>query len=403
MSNEEPAHYTFLPWFRRGLSAHIDTTSSLEGQRASFPITLYVNETPISPTVDQSPQTIKLGGPGDFDKSIDQWIIRTDPKNDVGDFEPNYFPAIEFPDPDFPWRFTPTKTQNNEMRLKPWICLIVLKAEGEDGAEYESGTYGPDQPLRSIKVKKNGGGVLPLPDLDYCWAWAHIQVTGDLLPINADNSDPSVLSDAQASLEEILRTEPERAISRLICPRRLEPGVLYHAFVVPTFKAGLLAGLGHPIAEDDSQLLEHAWKVDDPELELPYYYKWEFRTGERGDFEYLVRLLQPREIDQRVGKRDIACSKPGYSIPAVERLDLDPDDPLRHALELEGALMTVDSKPTPWPGEGANDFREELKELLNFPEKNLGRHPTSHLSSHLPYTAAGMLHRRRSRRTTRDG
>ena len=40
-------------------------------------------------------------------------MIRTEPRHLATDFEPNYFPAIEFDRPDFPWIFTPA-TANAE-------------------------------------------------------------------------------------------------------------------------------------------------------------------------------------------------------------------------------------------------------------------------------------------------
>ena len=45
------------------------------------------------------------------------------------------------------------------------------------------------------------------------------------------------------------------------------------------------------------------------EIKIPYYYKWEFRTGMRGDFEHLVRLLEARNIDKRVGTRQMDTHK----------------------------------------------------------------------------------------------
>ena len=38
--------------------------------------------------------------------------------------------------------------------------------------------------------------------------------------------------------------------------------------------------------------------------ELPFYFRWYFRTGSHGDFLYLVRLLKPQPVDPRVGIRD---------------------------------------------------------------------------------------------------
>ena len=39
-----------------------------------------------------------------------------------------------------------------------------------------------------------------------------------------------------------------------------------------------------------------AWRLDNPAgpLQLPVFYSWEFTTGPEGDFESLVRDLQPQ-------------------------------------------------------------------------------------------------------------
>ena len=45
-------------------------------------------------------------------------------------------------------------------------------------------------------------------------------------------------------VQAILGQNPDLAYSRLLCPRRLGDNTGYHAFVVPTFETGRLAGLG---------------------------------------------------------------------------------------------------------------------------------------------------------------
>ena len=85
--------------------------------RTHMEITLNVTSEPNE--IEELPiQQIELYGPCDvlgFDSRI---VTRTDPGPNVGDFEPNYFPIIEFADPDFPWRFTPAKEDGSE-NLQP--------------------------------------------------------------------------------------------------------------------------------------------------------------------------------------------------------------------------------------------------------------------------------------------
>jgi len=200
---------------------------------------------------------------------------------------------------------------------------------------------------------------LPLPDISKSWAWAHVQA----------NTPDDYLEPEE--IEQIIADSPETITSRLICPRRLVEGVLYNAFIVPTFESGRLAGLGELTSAIDSgnepSLLQYAWDLTDipqTEVRLPYYFKWEFRTGARGDFEYLVRLLEPRVIDKRVGKRHINCRDPGYQRPSVV-VDSPEEDTLIHSLGLEGALRSLQTKSTVWPTSDENDFQTSLACLLN--------------------------------------
>ena len=78
-----------------------------------------------------------------------------------------------------------------------------------------------------------------------------------------------------------------------------------------------------------------AWQPDAGKAEAdhyPYYHRWTFKTGTVGDFEYLVRLLEPRPIDSRVGQRDIDVQDPGSNLSGIT------DPGLGGVLRLGGAL-----------------------------------------------------------------
>ncbi|WP_455243730.1 hypothetical protein [Petrachloros mirabilis] len=369
--SEPLANYLFMPWFRQGLAAKIVGESAVTSHRAGFQVMLQVNEL----RNEQITKPVELYGPGDVINFDHRVVVRTDPKRDVGDFEPNYFPQIEFTQPDFPWRYSPVAVDGNDpLRLPPWICLIVLREQ----------EFGPPDPGILQASSTNREQTLPsaitvnsqkksLPDLAQSWAWAHVQLT-----VKEDELQ-DLVTDIQANdlegLRQIIRDEPERAVSRLVCPRRLEAGVLYRAFVVPTFENGRRAGLRQEI---EAGRTDPAWDTNKNEpITLPYYYDWEFRTGLRGDFESLVRLLESRQLDKEsgVGLRDMDCEKPGYDRPPVERSDLPPDDPRRHVMALEGALTTVDAIPDPkaWPHpeDQPGGFRDKLIELLKLPEDQI--------------------------------
>ncbi|HEX6731663.1 MAG TPA: hypothetical protein VF074_16680, partial [Pyrinomonadaceae bacterium] len=233
------ANYVFLPWVRQGAASGIQTPDMTGTQRGvvSVSVKLTVNNTP--PEIERQ---VRLYGPGDV-TAIDQLqVIRTEPRHLATDFEPNYFPAIEFDRPDFPWMFTPAKA-NAEGKLRPWLCLVVVRKQ-------EGVTLRVDRnlllPVLEIKASNVG---TELPDLSESWAWAHAQVTG-----SARDS---------VSLETSLAGNPALTLSRLLCPRRLDQLTDYLACVVPTFELGRKAGLGLPIKRDgeldeENQLLP-AW------------------------------------------------------------------------------------------------------------------------------------------------
>jgi len=286
------ANYVLLPWVRQGAASGIQTPDSLGSNQAgvaSATVKLRVNNT------DDIERQVRLYGPGDVIGIDPQQVIRTEPRHLATDFEPNYFPAIEFDRPDFPWLFTPAKA-NDASRLRPWLCLIVVRKQ-----ESVSLLFDRNLPLPALEIKEPKS---ELPDLSESWAWAHAQVTGSLTQ--------------DGPLRSALRDNPELTVSRLLCPRRLDPLTEYLACVVPAFELGRKAGLGEPIQPADEQPplgLKPAWALEAPStlpLKLPVYFHWEFRTGTGGDFEELARSLEPRKMSEKVGKRQVDISRPGF-------------------------------------------------------------------------------------------
>ncbi len=165
-----------------------------------------------------------------------------------------------------------------------------------------------------------------------------------------------------------MRANRDNASSRLLCPRKLKESTAYHAFVVPAFETGRLAGLGQdPGEDDDVTRLMASWER---EADLyPIYYRWFFRTGTKGDFEFLVDLLEPRPVDKRVGVRDMDMQQPNYETTGM----LPPFD----VMGLEGALRSPEMEPfpSPWPPAGTviesdpeglpGGFLKDLQEKVN--------------------------------------
>jgi hypothetical protein len=321
-----PGSYSFLPWLRLGLANRIDAAGVASGaSRAEIPVTLRLegaglDGSTLSQTVTRS---VPLYGPGDILGIDRRAIIRTEPRDRITNFEPNYMPFVEFYDEDFPWRYTPEVPAGHQLR--PWVALVVLRE-----SEFEEVAASADRPLSGIRVV---GAESVFPPFEQLGSWAHVHANRDL-----GESATEIVSDDMSAvlprLRAVLGEDPDLAYSRLLCPRRLDESTTYHAFLIPSYESGRLAGLGHDPA--GTPALEHgAWvpapgKLD-PDL-FPYYHRWSFITGTVGDFEYLVRLLEPRPIDIRVGRRDIDVQRPGSNLRGIG------DPSLGGVLRLGGAL-----------------------------------------------------------------
>lgn len=327
------ATYSFLPWLRQGVANKIATTDldSSVKLRATIKVDLMVKGEPEGADALETPVTknISLIGPGDIIGIDQKSIVRVEPRNWITNFEPNYLPHIEFYDEDFPWRYTPAAPNETRDRLRPWITLVILK-EGE----FEDGKNIKDKPLGYITVQNAKD---KFPPADQLWAWAHVHVNEGL--ISGINAGPGDKAAAISQFESMLTRNPDLACSRLLCPVKLKANTAYHAFLVPTFETGRMAGLGMSMKADEIPAPVHAtlsaWEdyAGRPDgTSFPFYFRWHFRTGNVGDFEYLVRLLEPKPVDQRVGRKEIDVQYPGSNLRGIT----DPD--LKGILKLEGAL-----------------------------------------------------------------
>jgi hypothetical protein len=322
--------YSFLPWLRQGVANHLTAADGdpLVKLRAELHVELTLSGDAVgggAAVAAKVARDVALFGPGDVVGIDPRAIVRVEPRPWTTNLEPNYLAQVEFYDEDFPWRYTPAAPEPAHGRLRPWIALVVLtEAEFRDGADLLG------RPLPYVVLTDEA----VLPDAGRLWAWAHVHVNRDLT--GAD--DEIVTGDMAAALprlQGVLEENPDLAFSRLICPRKLGPDTAYHAFVIPVFESGRLAGLG---VEDLSVVpfaTHSAWEEYEGRPEgglMPYYHRWFFRTGAKGDFESLVRLLKPMPVDHRVGTRDMEVLHPGSGLPPI-------DDPaLAGVLKLGGAL-----------------------------------------------------------------
>ena len=303
---------------------------------------------------------IDMYGPGHVTGIDGRQVVRTEPEPETTNYPPNYFPAVEFDAADFPWLFSPvaddTYASPAEVsaptgRGLPWCCLVVVEKDSEVGIE----------PAGSKPNPVLEAPVAELPPLDEAWAWAHAQVVGS--PARKDG----------VSLDDVFSEESTLTRSRLLAPRKLEPSTEYIAAVVPVFDAGRKAGLGQPTEEEpgtNRTTMDLAWDpaktsaadsgASGETVRLPSYYHWEFSTGERGDFEFLVRELESVELNSDaydVGFAEVDVTDPGPAM--LDDLTNSPRED--RTVRLGGAIRKVDAT--------ADEYakRAQLRDLLNTP------------------------------------
>jgi hypothetical protein len=325
--------HSFLPWLRRGVGVGIarvdgDTTPA---PRATLDVKVSIGGGPLSTAAGPVDVPLSLYGPGDVTALDTRAVIRTWPRPDVYQSEPNYFPLIELQPADLPWRYTPARA-NPQDRLRPWLCLIVLR---------DDEVSAPTPSTVTVKAASS------LPPLDQSWAWAHVQVTGETTVDEATGLD-------------LLDRNPSQILSRLVCPRRLDTRTAYTGYLVPALKRAVLAGLSQPVPDDVDDMAP-AWATGDTSITLPIYYQWRFETGDDGDFESLIRHVVPRPMPATVGSRPMDETDPGLALPAASPTPL----------YAEAALRALDSTSTTWDAGAQAAWTTALQTLLNRPAQLL--------------------------------
>lgn len=340
-----PVAYQFLPWVRRGLAVALDTEDNLGvgnalAARGQASVGVHLAAPHDGEAI--APLSLRLHGPGDVIGIDTRLVIRTDPKPEARNFEPNYLAIVDFDPPDFVWMLTPAKAQGDR-RLRPWLVLVVLEV-----AKTGRPRMAPGALLPSVRIKA-ADVAAELPDLAESWSWAHSQLVND----NA------------AQIQADLQGKPASNISRLVCPRRLRERCDYVACVVPAFEPGRLRGLGLVADENAPAMttLAPAWnKAVQADVVLPVYYHWEFSTSPKGDFESLARRLRtPGSYKGTPLEAQLA---------AVGTIPMSVDDLLNGAAPglqttMEGALVPISFDP----GAPPEDVQaESLEIIVNTPQ-----------------------------------
>lgn len=287
MPAELVAQYTFLSWIRRGIGTALGASAD-DPARAGVAIGATFDSSVPAVGVASASITLDFYGPHDVAGLDGRAVTRVWPMPGAVNAEPNYFPLIEFNQPDLPWRYTPQPGTGN--KLQPWLCLVVLKTKDVN--------FSPPAPGRALGVLT--APVALLPDLSQSFAWAHTQYSG------GENI-------SGASLPGSLASRPNQFLARILSPYQMEPNTAYTAFLVPAFKRGKLAGLGQTLTGGP---LDPAWPDGGASINLPVYYQWSFHAGPAGDFQSLAQKIKPHPLPDTVGFRKIDVSKPGFGLNA---------------------------------------------------------------------------------------
>ena len=278
-------------------------------------------------------QSVALVGPGDIKNLKPDAVLRAMPVPGSVNASPGELAYVEFYDEDSPWRYTPARATAGH-KLRPWMVLLVL-ADGEYTLTPVPGE------VANLTITDSA----PLPPVTETWAWAHVQTQGDL-----GAGDPGNLLDHHVS------SAPDRALSRLLSPRRLDLHTGYRAFVVPAFETGRLAGLGTPSEPGTVPAQQPSWGQGQPRV-FPVLYDWTFRTGELADFEVLARRPKAYRIEAGgFGTRDLDISDPGAGVEATPGT----------TVAFEGALAPLDfDNRVGYPESPGAPIIQQLREVVD--------------------------------------
>ncbi len=338
--------YHFASWARRGIGNEIPQNDNTL-VRAKVPLSIQLNQ-------EVLPQNIDLVGPADIANIARSAIVRTEPLDRDVHVEWNFLPYVEFYDEDFAWRYTPD-APDAKGNLRPWLALVVLKETEFSDLPSRRGA------LSAIRLQADA-----LPPSADAHLWAHMH-TGQ----HAGVTD---LDKILVQIADNFPKDPDGFTCRLLSPRRLDKLTMYHAFLVPAFESGRLAGLGEDFSKIPAR--QAAWTdVNRPtSMDFPVYFRYSFATTDVS-FEDLLSKMKTTSANTQVGTRDMDTSQPGYikadgSAP-VSPTTLVPQTIPPSVMGMEGALRTPNTKSTPYTVNGVFDgFQKDVSALLDKYDNN---------------------------------
>lgn len=281
---------------------------------------------------------VKFVGAGDILGINGAAISKVVPAPASDTFPVQFYPYIEFWEPDFPWRYSPAAP--NGKALRPWIAMLVAKSS-------------------SISIKRDSHGkkffTFDGSENDYKELFLNPYEIYKTAHAQGDSATKPLLS---------------RIISLRNGSASLEPSTSYTAMLVPTFETGRLRGLDNdnhteilaqmPAWEEDyaSQKAKHGYRPFD----FPVYYNWDFVSGE-DTFDIMVEKLSA-----------IECKKAGIDVDVAhmgEGLDykLFENKPSRKSILLPAATRTLGWKePEAFPSPVEKNEKvlyDNIKSLLS--------------------------------------
>ena len=294
--SSEVQDYTLVSYVRAGLSAAIGTPLvESHSLHTTIDVTVTLSAGKTATDVAVGHRAV-VYGPGDVAALDRSQVIRRYPEPDSIDANPNDLVLVEFDRPELPWLFTPAAPDSGQ--LTPWLALVaVVDQDGDRLVESAAGA----NPRLLLQPSEQ-------PRFEHAWAWAHAQVLGthtDDLPI------------------QLSRANPDRNLSRLLCPLHLQADTPYLAAVVPLFEAGRLAGLGERVEPTTTRA--RAWHCHDAVL-VPVYDWFRFRTGAAADIEDLARRILPEPPPDGVGRIRLDVRDPGSGISPIPPGDVGVHD-----------------------------------------------------------------------------
>ena len=360
--------YTFIPFVRTGVAAALSRPFDWNApKRADAKLSV-----PVVADAATKPAEVDVvvRGPGDVTAFDARQVIRCYPKPNTPDALTEELAHVEFDRPDFPWLFTPTGP-TADARLVPWVTLVVVPRQPGGPEPLQPPIHGGPPILHTTRAQ--------LPPLSDAWAWAHAQVMGG----KNEGSIPARLSSANPTIN----------LSRLLCPRHLEPLTAFVACVVPTFRAGREAGLGQPVT---TTTLAPSWNDDDDpatEITLPVYFSFTFSTGEALDFKALAERLDPLPAPPGIGRRRMDTTHPAAGIPDVAT---GPGQ----EMVVEGPIVSLQPPGPGWPSEADQQWPAQqlkaLRDRLNAQEaQKLSPSPDQHPTVGPPLYAGAHVRRTR--------